>query len=564
VQKLSLIPTKTAENRVKKQLVEALLYENLIPFEEDNGTFHLLGKSRTYRFRGKRMAFDRVRLDEERIEATLEELVEACIADGEAKRRLVVELTQTITLCEWNEAHLFHPMSRRDSSYEELESEIIEGHPYHPCFKSRMGFSIQDHEQFGPEAKRSFPLIWTAVKRNKVRISIPGDEEAFWRKELGSLMWEYLLQQLHSMGESFDTYTFLPIHPYQWKSIQEHLENSINAKEILLLRVKGDYYRATQSVRTLWNECNPEKANMKLSMNMVNTSSKRTLQSHAVCAAANISDWLENVIQNYFYLKNEAALVILKEYAGITFESSEQELEGQLGAIWRESIRVYMNKGEGAVPFIALAMIEQDGRTFIDDWLTKYGIENWLNQFIQVSVVPVWHLFIAHGIAIEAHAQNMILLHKNGWPTKVVLRDFHDSLEYVEEFLVNKDFVPNFENIHPAFKDAPPDQYYWMSSVEALRELVMDTLFVFHLTELSALLEKQYGYKEEKFWHAVDTALSFHLDKFPELIHRHKQVEINKPFIYAESLLKKKLSKKSEGEFRHIVNNTLGQKENYR
>jgi len=564
VQKLSLIPTKTTEARVKKQLVEAMIYEGLIQFDERDGTFFLFGKSRTYRLRGKRMAFDRVRLDEENMEATLEELVEECIADDEAKRRLIRELTQTINLCEWNETHLFHPVSRRDASYEELESEIMEGHPYHPCFKSRIGFSVEDHKQYGPEAKRSFPLIWTAVKRNKVRIELPGDEEAFWRKELGTLMWEYLLQQLHSMGESFETYTFLPIHPYQWESIQEQLENHLNAREILLLVVKGDYYRATQSVRTLWNESNPEKANIKLSMNMVNTSSVRTLQPHGVCAAPYLSTWLDHIIQKDVYLKNEASLVMLKEYAGITFESSEQELEGQLGAIWRESLRLYVEVDERAVPFNALSLIEQDGRPFIDDWLNRYGIETWLNQLLRVSVVPVWHLLIAHGIAIEAHAQNMILLHKNGWPTKVVLRDFHDSLEYVEEFLVDQDLVPNFRSIHPAFKDAPVNQYYWMSSVEALRELAMDTLFVFHLSELSALLEKHYGYKEEKFWNAVDTVISLHLDKFPELKQRHKQVEINKQSIYVESLLKKKLNRKSGSEFRHLVKNKLEKREDLR
>ncbi|PJO44788.1 IucA/IucC family protein [Lysinibacillus xylanilyticus] len=578
MQQLQPLASKQGELRVRRQIVEAMIFEGLIKYEEtrlDKWTsiFTLVGQTRTYRCEGRRMAFDRIRIkgdsiflkgkEETLLEASLEDLVDELLSTRKDKVRLLKELHLTSKLCEWNDRYLQMPMSRRSSSYEELESEIIEGHPYHPCFKSRTGFTIDDHKDYGPEAKQSFTLQWVAVRRSYVRISVLEEEENFWKRELGHLLWEDLLATLSVFDGAFEEYTFLPVHPWQWHNMKQELAGLMEQKDLIPLNVKGDYYRATQSVRTLWNFSNPKKAQLKCSMNMVNTSSLRKLHSHAVCAAPHISAWLKRVIQLDDYLHNEASLIVLEEYAGIIFEPNikkhSRKLEGQLGSIWRESVRLYMKDEEEAVPFTVLMMMEVDGRPFIDEWLCRYGTKEWVKRLIEVSVIPVWHLLVAHGIAVEAHAQNMILLHQNGWPTRVVLRDFHDSIEYMEEFIADRSLVPDFETIHEHFKGAPVDHYYWMSSVEALRELAMDTLFVFHLSELSYLLEEQYRFAEARFWSLVKNGIQKHIERFPSLCSRNEQLQHTSSHIYVESLLTKKVQNQEEGNFRHIVNNTLAQ-----
>ncbi len=565
---LSLIPCNKSSDRVKRQLVAAMMYEGLIEYKEvHKGVFHLFGKEQTYWCNGKKRAFDRIRLDEkskiQRLsndqlkEVSIDELLSECFIDEQNHMRVFHELSQTIKLCEWNEMYLTSPLCRRNSSFEELESEIWEGHLYHPCFKSRTGFTIEDHEAYGPEAKRSFPLYWTAIKRQYVNVSLLCDEQEFWRREFGEEMWRDLNLQLMQAGATFKEYTFLPIHPWQWQSIYHHLSALITTGAMILMSYKGDQYRATQSVRTLWNQTNPDKAYIKLSMNMINTSSLRTLSPPSLCSAPFISAWLEKIICSDSYLSQDASLVILKEYAGISFETKGMpELNGQLGAIWRESIRTYMKEGEEAVPFTALMAIEQDGHLFIDKWLSHYGIETWVERLVEVSVVPVWHLLVAHGIAVEAHAQNMILLHQNGWPTRVVLRDFHESIEYTRDFVKDKHLIPDFEKIHHQYHHGTLDKFYWMSSVEALRELIMDTLFVFHFSELSYVIEENRGYKEVLFWNQVEAAIFNHLEKHPKLLERHKKIQYAKPEIAVESLFTKKV-RGSQKEPCHYVKNVF-------
>ncbi|WP_342472208.1 IucA/IucC family protein [Metasolibacillus sp. FSL H7-0170] len=578
MQQLQPLAFKQGELRVRRQLMEAMIFEGLMKCEETRLNqeilaLTLIGQKCTYHCEGRRTAFNRLRITGNQLlriskdglarEATLEDLVDELLLTPKDKIRLLNELHLTIKFCEWNDYHLQMPMSRRNSSYEELESEIMEGHPYHPCFKSRTGFTLDDHQNYGPEAKRTFSLQWVALRRRYTRMTVLEEEAQFWQRELGHVLWNDLLTKLQLSGGAYEEYTFLPIHPWQWHHLQQEMVGLIEQKDCLPLNIKGDDYRATQSVRTLWNCSNPKKAQLKCSMNMVNTSSLRRLHAHAVCAAPHISAWLKQVIQSDAYLHEESSLIVLEEYAGVIFEPDAKKhsskLEGQLGSIWRESVRLYMEDGEEAVPFTVLMMMEKDGRPFIEDWLVRYGTEQWVERLIEVSVIPVWHLLVAHGIAVEAHAQNMILLHQNGWPTRVVLRDFHDSIEYHEQFIVDKSLVPDFAIIHERFKDASADDYYWMSSVEALRELIMDTLFVFHLSELSYLLEEQYGLKEMHFWYQVQEGIQRHLERFPSLTSRNEQLQHTSASIYVESLLTKKLQNQEEGSFRHMVNNAFAQ-----
>jgi len=414
MQKLHPLLSRKVEKRVVRQLMEAILFEGLLDFEKNAAqpddpllTFNIFGNQRTYSCEGKITAFDRVRIKEGSIrslhqdgsstEIGIEELAEDLVTESEKRSLLIDELEQTILLSEWNEAHLMPSLSRRTLKYEELESEIWEGHPYHPCFKARTGFTLEDHAAFGPEARQSFPLQWAAVRREHCKNALLGDEKSFWERELGPSMFRQLLAELHESGKTFDEYTFLPIHPWQMKYAQDELEKG----DIILLKSSGDSYRATQSVRTLWNVSNPEKAHVKLSMNMVNTSSLRTLDTHAISAAPFISKWIADTVDSDYFLKKEASLIILKEYAGVAYQPEGKETQTKLGAIWRESIRLYMEADEEAVPFTALPLMERDGLPFIDEWLNRYGTENWLKRFMEVSVVPVWHLLACHGIAVD-------------------------------------------------------------------------------------------------------------------------------------------------------------------
>ncbi|MDG5472156.1 IucA/IucC family protein [Jeotgalibacillus sp. ET6] len=528
--------------RVCRQLIEALLFENLLSCTEKEAGggilhFHIPLKDAVLHCSGKRGAFGRIRIegDSMRLEkGTNSEAItlDTLLNSADFPSSFSLELKQTKKLTQWNEQHLTQPEKRSSLSYEELESAIWEGHPYHPCFKSRTGFSLEDHEHYGPEAGNQFALVWLACPKKEVRRSF-SNEELFWKKEIGQV-YDELMERLVKKGGQRSQYSLIPVHPWQWKAVCDKVKGAI------FLGEAAESYRATQSIRTLWNTERSEKAHIKLPMNLTHTSSIRTIAPPAAAAAPAISEWLSSIVKADPLL---SITTVLEEYASACWEPAECDVHpGEIGVIFRESPRSVLAAGEEAVPLNACSLTEGNGKLFIENWLKQYGVEKWLKQLIQIVIIPIWHFLVRHGIALEAHAQNVVLIVKDGWPAGMAVRDFHDSIEYVESFLTEPEKAPRFWAIHPDFKKGKPDEFYWMSSVEGLRELVIDTLFVFHFTELSNALEQKGILGESLFWSWVEDALAEYEQEHPELESRIKEIDYRKKWIQAEALLSQKIA----------------------
>ncbi len=87
-------------------------------------------------------------------------------------------------------------------------------------------------------------------------------------------------------------------------------------------------------MRTLRNMTNPNKPYVKLSMNLLNTSTIRTLKPHSVVSAPAISNWLSDVVSQDPYLRDESRLILLKEFSSVTYDTNKESY------IW--FIRMYL------------------------------------------------------------------------------------------------------------------------------------------------------------------------------------------------------------------------------
>jgi siderophore synthetase component len=593
------------EQRVVRQFVDALLYEEIVEFasvsrfdvqlEEQVELIHEYKKNdavfdsiysfnmggQQFRCLGARRIFERIRIadgsvqildnDDSHIkeyrECRIEELICHLDTDSETKTRLLGELMQTIALCRWNTRYLDHHQNpRRSLNFAQLESAITEGHLYHPSFKARTGFSLQDHIQYGPEAGKTFQFQWLAIQSRSVDHTFPTAAIDFWIGEIGEEQFSILTKRLEALGKNWLSYSLVPIHPWQIGAIQDRgLASAIACGEIIELGQAGDFYQATQSLRTLVNVSHPEKANVKIPLNLVSTSSHRNLQDHFVCTAPAISTWLQEVVAKDEYLQREGTLLLLSEYAGLLYKPEDKveakAMDGLVGAIFRESVVDKLQPGEEAIPFTALMLVEADDRPFISDWLDRYGVNIWVNRLLEVMLIPIWHMLVHNGIAFEAHCQNLILTHKDGWPHRIVLRDFHEDMEYVEDYLKFPEHLPKLAETDLYFETIPLDEGFSMSDIDELRELYMDTVYVLNLADLSFLLERYHDYSEVKFWDQVRNKLNEYRQSGVTDPARIDRIGAENSNIIVESLLKKKiLNGGSLDYFEHTVSNPLASK----
>ncbi len=556
------LTAETTEDRVLRQLCEALLFERQCSAVGETADREWTCGARLFRARIEMGGFDRPRISSRSIVtktadvwrlATLVDVVDALQAEDTLKAELNDDLRRTAYLTDLTRPTVTQRGPRIAMTYDALETAIDEGHPYHPCFKARSGFSDADHRAYGPEAGAAFQLQWLAVDRALVEQVVP---DGFWKAELCDATGLKLCDRATAAGIDLSQYAFFPVHPWQAEKLKGDAlyRTWIETGKIMPLGACGDTYRATQSVRTLSNASDPTGAHVKTSMAMRNTSSLRTIEPHSVCVAPAISDWLTAVLDSDPLFRTGCRLTILREYAGMIV-GRDTPLAGHLAALYRESPQARGFAADQVMPLNALSLTEVDGLPLIDPWVQKHGLHAWLDQLLRVVVLPVWHLMVAHGIGLEAHGQNLMLHHEGGWPIGLIARDFHESVEYVPGLLSRPDLVPDFAAIDPAYAEAAPDQFHQMQSAEALRELVMDTLFIYNLAELSNLLHSHYGVPENLFWRRIRWFLDKHVADH-NLQARQALFDPFAPQIATESLMTLKLNG-GKGVFRHAVSNPL-------
>jgi siderophore synthetase component len=529
---------RAVERRVVRQLVEALVYEGLLgPGGVDCG--HAVRYRWTAR---RRFSFDRVSVTPGSVlrlapgrpaqEATspgglLEEAAGALAADPERLAAFAAELQATVRNDTQARRH-WRAAARpaAGASLDDLESLVVDGHPYHPSFKSRLGFDAADNAEFGPEFARPVRPLWVALRRDLVE----------WGAVAGA------------RPEEVDGRVVLPVHPWQWRRHGATTWGELRACGDLLEVGRGDDdYRAQQSIRSLANVSRPGRPTLKLALSIVNTSTARTLAPHSVANAPLITHWLQRIAGGDRYLGAELRPVLLGERLGVAHSP-------ELAAIWRDSLHPHLAPGEGAAPFTALCHVDATGEPFIAPWVKEQGVEPWARRLLEVAVPPVLHFLVAHGIALEAHAQNLVLIHEDGRPTRLALRDFHDGVRFSTAGLAEP-------AARPALRPAPAEHlrvnrnsYLEADNDEEVRDFAVDCLFFVNLAELAMFLEDRFDLAEERFWGLARRVVEDHRRRFPRLAGRYERFDVLAPAVAVEQLAARRLLPETEVRTHRVPN----------
>lgn len=529
---------RQASRRVLRQLLEALLFEDALPrYEWQGETLIVPALSAdhapvSYRCRAQHsFSFGRIRITEPLLrnadgvseDATdpalfLAEIAPWLNADPILLSRFAAELTAT----QIKDAQTLHARGYqvlRDADYDTVEARLTDSHPYHPSYKSRLGFTLSDNRVYAPEFAPTVTPLLLAVRRDCSRGAVSATLD---QPLLGEADGQRFSDELIRRGLRPEDYLPLPVHPWQWDQvILPGYHPAMARGELLPIGSLMDHYLPQQSIRTLSNLSDPSRLSLKLAMNLVNTSTSRVLAPHTVQNAPIISDWLQALVERTDWPEPMARPVLLREVAGVSF-SSKAPAHGQYGAlacIWRESVHNHVQPGEAALPMTALMHVDADGRPFVDPWVKRYGSEAWLKRLIERAWLPVLHLLWEHGTALESHAQNMILLHEKGLPMRVALKDFHDGVRFSKALLSGP--APALTAPPAEHARVNPNSFLETDDADELRDFTFDALFFVNLTELAWLFQRFYDIAEARFWQIAREVLSAHQQRHPQQAARY-------------------------------------------
>lgn len=547
---------RQAGRRVVRQLLEALLFEDCLRhITATGGDILIAGMTAasqpvSYHCHSLRtISFGRIRIrgpvhrrhgetetEADDIALLLSELAGQLDADPVRLQQFGLELLSTHikdaqTL--YANGHTKPPL--RDAAYDVIEARLTGAHPYHPGYKSRMGFTLVDNGHYAPECAAPLQPILLAARRSHCRWNLGCvDEKQDLLPAPAQTTFETVLRD---QGASPDDYLPLPVHPWQWDEIIAPGYHGAFARgELMVVGPMLTHYLPQQSIRTLANFDQPYAPSLKLSMNLVNTSTSRVLAPHTVCNAATLSEWLAQLAAHTQWNEPMAPPVLLREFAGVSYvpDTPVQGQYGALSCIWRQSVHDHLTPGEKAMPMTAVTQLDIDGRPIIESWIYRYGAREWLQRLVERAWLPVLHLLWEHGTALESHAQNMLLLHVDGLPQRVALKDFHDGVRFSRQWLSGDAptlMPPPAEHAH-----INPNSFIETDDADELRDFTFDALFFVNLAELAPLLAEHYELDEAAFWQITAGVIYRYQQAHPHLAESFARFDCFAPTVSIEML----------------------------
>jgi siderophore synthetase component len=588
VQRALTAPTfALVRRRLLRQLLESLLYEGMLRVRDGDAGAAIAdgvdarGEPVRYSFRSRRRhGFDRVTVgpdpvrrhagdgeDEARsVTLLLGELRDALRAEPQQLARFAHELEETLV----KDALAQYVRDQRGdvlagASYDALEATIMDGHRYHPTYKSRVGFDVADNLAFGPEFAEPIRPLWLAARRTITEVTLSESlrEAPFLGEQLDVPTLEDFAATIRAAGEDPVAFTLLAVHPWQWREkIARAFADLLAAGDLLVLAEDPHRFIAQQSIRTLACVDAPQRPYLKLALSIVNTSTNRGLAPHTVHNAPLVSDWLARVVADDAFVRDELRTVLLGEVMGSSVSPRESaglpraEDSGTLACIWRESLHPRLDPGEKAVPFNGLTARERDGTPLVDGWVRALGLAAWVTQLVEVSAVPLLHLLCRHGIALEAHAQNMVLLHRDGVPTRVALKDFHDGVRFARAQLADPQLCPQLAATPAHHQNR--NSFLETDDLDLVADFLLDAFFFVNIGELGIFLADAYELPERDFWAIVSGVVAAYQGRFPELAERFALFDVRKPTIAVEKLTTRRLLPDTELRLHDVPNPLAG------
>ncbi|WP_129668958.1 IucA/IucC family protein [Phytoactinopolyspora endophytica] len=432
----------------------------------------------------------------------LAELLTAHGVAAATAANLVAELSSTLLSDSWLLAR-----GRPSAELTDLEPVLVEnelhGHPWIVASKGRVGFSADDLLAYAPEAGRDVRLLWLAAAPSLADTrSVAGlDHHSVVREQVGDAEFNRMRAHAQLGGLDPDTCAFLPVHPWQWTNRILSLHAAELASGALVPLGEGAArYRPQLAIRTLTDLDHPERRYLKLPVSVLNTSVYRGLPRERTLAAPALTEWLSGLADADPFLK-ETGLVLLGEVSSVSvahraYESIPdvpyQHTE-MLGAIWRESVQPYLEPGERAVSLAALLHVDPDGTSFAGTLVARsgLGVDEWFQHLHRAVLPPLLHILYRYGAMFSPHGQNCMIVHRDGVPTRLVVKDF------VDDVAICTDMLPEHQNLTPEVRAALADVTL---EAKTLIKYLQNGLLICVYRYLAEIAEDRLGLSETSFW----------------------------------------------------------------
>lgn len=299
------------------------------------------------------------------------------------------------------------------------------GHPSHPNFRAKIGFSRREVLQYSPEFESRVRIHWAALAKSSLLVnSGQADYESLLRQHFPNeyALWQQGVRSEHGQP---DQYLPLPLHPWQWRhQIVPQFAALIDQKRLLLVpHLQG--LLPSMSFRTMM-PLSSQGCQIKLATAVHTTSAQRTVSPASVQNGPRLSVWIDRLLAAAGYYQQ--SLYLLQDLAGLRVEHSgvAPTQHRQLAVLLRQNPADYLAADEIALPLASLFVKSPvTGKALLGEIMAASGQSPlvFFRDYVDMILRGQLHLYLKHGIALEAHQQNTLVVMRDNRPVKLLIRD---------------------------------------------------------------------------------------------------------------------------------------------
>jgi D-ornithine---citrate ligase len=355
--------------------------------------------------------------------------------------------------------------------YLDLEGWTPEGHNLHPGAKTRAGFSATDQLNYSPEMCSTVELPWMAVSKTLLQPS-------------------GLVDPVFELDE--DTWA-VPVHPWQLENVLPYAYGrEMDSWSIRSLDREPVTCRLCTSLRTVV-PIQTDLPVLKTSVGCLMTSTDRSMSRYTVLQGPVYSEYLRRIFEKEPVFREN--VVTLQESGGLCWSDESDELRSRnLSLLFRQRPPEVTNGV--AVPCSTLPQPtwQDEHKTYFHTFFGKgEGPLRNLQRYLELMIPFHLELYLRHGLALEAHLQNCVVVWTESGPQKLWVRDWGglraDAAKLGE---LAPDLLPKLDQRSVS-----------LSNAETAEKKLIACLYCNHLTEVVAGIGQSFDISEEELWSEV-------------------------------------------------------------
>ncbi|WP_210638791.1 IucA/IucC family protein [Pseudomonas sp. Tri1] len=309
------------------------------------------------------------------------------------------------------------------SNYLASEQGLWFGHPNHPAPKARLWPAHLAQETYAPEFQARTALHLFEVPREGLRISANGLSE------------EQVLAGFADQSRAAPGRAIICLHPVQAQLFVQdrRVQHLLELGELRDLGPTGALASPTASMRTWYIEGHDYFIKGSLNVRITNCVRKNAwyeLESTLIIDQLfqRLQQTQPQTLGGLSTVAEPGSLSWAPKHAS---ETDSHWFREQTGAILREN---FCRRSGADVSVMAGTLFARDihSQPLVHEFLQGFNgqpladeqLLNWFDRYQALLLRPVLALFFNHGVVMEPHLQNSVLIHDNGQPQQLLLRDF--------------------------------------------------------------------------------------------------------------------------------------------